>query len=341
MRHPSPMTSPAPAAASGDGALGWARAWQQALYGPDGFYRRAAPAQHFATSAQGIPGGGALLAEAVAALAARYRCTAVVDVGAGRGELLTELATRAPRLALTGVDVVPRPPDLPPGVDGWLVSPGGPALPPTLGDLQDTLVLAHEWLDVVPCQVAQRDRHGVWREVEIIARSGTVTERPGPPLTGAEQEWAERWLAPQVWRAEIGLARERALTDLLTRVRSGLVVVVDYGHRGADRPPGGTLTGFRDGRQVDPVPDGASDLTAHVAVDALLATLPRGARAQRQGTVLRDLLGDPAPPVPHDLSRSDPGAYLRALARRGALGTLTSGALGDFWWVQVPVGDVR
>ncbi|ANS78856.1 hypothetical protein SGUI_1460 [Serinicoccus hydrothermalis] len=344
----------------------WEEAWQHALYGTDGFYRRGAPAEHFATSAQGIPGAGRVLAEAVAELCARHGCDRVVDVGAGRGELLRSLREVAPGLHLTGVDVVPRPEGL--DVDAWLVAPGGAALPDALRDLGSTLVLAHEWLDVVPCPVAERDEQGVWREVRVRrSAEGAWRESPGPALGGDDLAWAQRWLEPaplmpgddssavmhqrrgtasayeSVVRGEIGLPREAALIDLVGRIRSGLVVVVDYGHTAADRPRHGTLTGFRDGREVEPVPDGSCDLTAHVAVDALAASLPSPTghplAPQRQREVLLDLIGDPSPPVPHDLARERPQAYLEALARRAALRALTSGALGDFWWLVVEVGE--
>ncbi len=338
MRHPSGMSTPAPP----HGTTGWEPAWQEALYGPGGFYRASAPAAHFATSAQGIPGGGELLAAAVVALAHRHGCRRVVDVGCGRGELLTQVRRLDPSLHLTGVDVVARPAGL--DVDAWLVSPGGAALPDGLRDLPETLVVAHEWLDVVPCPVVARDGTGVWRSLAVAADG---TEHLGPVVRGDDLAWVRRWLDDDGddlpgRRGEVGLPREAALADLLGRVRSGLVVVVDYGHTEDDRPPHGTLTGFRGGREVAPVPDGSCDVTAHVAVDALLASLCTGrtggpSRLVRQRDLLRELLGDPGPPVPHALARSDPPAYLGGLARRAALTTLTGGALGDFWWLLVPM----
>lgn len=306
----------------------WQDAWHDALYGPDGFYRRAAPAEHFATSVQGVPGAGEVLAEAVLALAHRHRCTRVVDVGAGRGELLAHLRRLDPDLRLTGVDVVGRPP----GLDAdWRVSPGGHDLPPDLVGLRSCLVLAHEWLDVVPCPVVERDEHGVWRVV-TVRRDGT--EALGPPLDGEDLDWARRWLDPHVRRAEVGRPRDRAWADLVSRVETGLVVAVDYGHTRAERPVHGTLTGFRSGREVDPVPDGSCDLTAHVAVDSL------GGDVVRQCDALRDLLPDTArAPLPHALARTEPAAYLRGLARRGAVAALTApGGLGDFRWVSVTRG---
>ena len=50
--------------------------------------------------------------------------------------------------------MVARPADLPDAV-AWLRSPGGARLPAGLTDLDDVLVVAHEWLDVVPCTVAE------------------------------------------------------------------------------------------------------------------------------------------------------------------------------------------
>ncbi|WP_238348506.1 SAM-dependent methyltransferase [Ornithinimicrobium pratense] len=315
------------------GALPWELAWQAALYGPDGFYRHHAPAEHFATSAQGLPGAGGILAEAVLALARRYQCRHVVEVGAGRGELLSQLRSLPSHLHLTGVDVVPAPPGL--QVDRWLVSPGGAHLPDGLDDLHDTLVLAHEWLDVVPCPVVDRAKEDPagWRSV-LVTVDGQ--EQPGPPPAGPDLEWAQRWLRPEVERAEIGLPRDRALADLLSRVRSGLVVVVDYGHTAADRPRHGTLTGYRQGREVTPAPDGTCDLTAHVAFDSLTQVTGRW-HLTTQGELLRELVGDPKDPVPHHLASTDPQAYLAAVARRAALTTLTApGGLGDFRWLLAP-----
>jgi len=99
----------------------WRDAWHDALYGPHGFYRRPeGPAGHFTTSTHGPL--GARFADALGRLADREGVHSIVDVGCGRGELLTSLAVQRPDLRLTGVDVVARPVDLPDGV-AWLRSP--------------------------------------------------------------------------------------------------------------------------------------------------------------------------------------------------------------------------
>src|SRR5690606_21176985 len=104
------------------------------------------------------------------------------------------------------------------------------------------------------------------------------TERLGEPVAGAEAQWLARWWPLEGeagLRAEIGLPRDRAWAAAAGTVARGLAVAVDYAHTAAARPAFGTLTGFRDGRQAAPVPDGSCDITAHVALDACAETVPR------------------------------------------------------------------
>lgn len=310
----------------------WDLAWQQALYGPDGFYRATLPAAHFATPAQGVPGGTPVLAEALVALARQHDLAQVVEVGSGGGELLAEILALAPDLRLTAVEVAPtsqavRSPG--PACVRWLAAPGGAGLPDELTQLESALVLAVEWLDVVPCPMAQVGRSGVPLRVEVEVGSGR--ERLADPLEGPDLAWAERYWpvrrAAAGARVEIGRTRDRAFADLVGRVASGLVVAVDYGHRASERPAFGSLTGYREGGQVAAVPDGTCDLTAHVAIDSLATT-----RLARQ----RDILGDLAPSAgrpDHALAATDPPAYLAALSREAAHAALRArNGLGGFWW---------
>jgi SAM-dependent MidA family methyltransferase len=309
----------------------WQAAWQDALYGPRGFYRgTGGPVEHFSTATHGGP--GEVLAVALARLARENGLTQVVDVGAGRGELLAHLYAADPGLRLTGVDVVPRPEGLEQSVD-WLVAPGGPALPAKLRDLDEALVVAHEWLDVVPCPVAQVADDAVLRRVLVDPVTGE--ESSGPPLAADELDWASaHWPAAAVGeRVEVGLTRDRAWSDLVGRVRRGVVVAVEYGHRAGDRPAGGTLTAYRSGRQVTPVPDGSCDLTAHVAMDSLDHD-----ELLDQRTALRGLgVSGRTPSL--DLARSNPQAYLAALAASSSAAALIApGGFGDFLWALKRVG---
>ena len=270
-----------------------------------------------------------MFAEGIAALADVEGARWVLDVGAGRGELLAALHRRRPDLRLTGVDVVARPAGLPADVE-WVRSPGGAALPDGLADLSDVLVVAHEWLDVVPCTVAEVDDRG--RPRTVLVDPGSGKESLGEPLRDEERAWCEaHWPAHTVLpgeRIEVGLARDRAWAGLLARIRTGTALAVDYGHTRADRPPQGTLVGYRAGAQVQPVPDGSCDITAHVAVDSLAHD-----RLLTQARALRDLGVTPDDPA-HATARTDPAGYLSALARASALRALTApGGLGDFHWV--------
>lgn len=308
--------------------LPWRDAWQGALYGASGFYRRGGgPARHFTTSTHAPL--GATFAEGVLALADREGATHVVDVGAGRGELVTALHRLRPALRLTAVDVVERPGGLPEGIE-WLVSPGGADLPAALRDLDDVLVVAHEWLDVVPCTVAEVGADGTLRTVLVDPAHGT--ESLGGPLGGPDRAWCARHAASDPLeagdRVEVGRARDLAWAGLLGRIRTGTALAVDYGHTRATRPATGTLVGYRDGTTVPPVPDGGCDVTAHVAVDSL---------EQDERLTQREALfglGLTASTPPLGLARTDPPAYLAALARASAVTALTArGGLGDFHWV--------
>jgi len=336
------------------GWVDWADAWAEALYGGSGFYRSAAgPAGSFATSSQGIPMVGEVLAGALVELARREGLTSFVDFACGRGELVTRMHRLAPDLSCVGVDVVARPHALPDPVR-WVQAGGGPGVPGDLGGALGasgcaaaggTLVMANEWLDVVPCTVAELDDHLVLRTVQVQPRTGA--ERLADPLTEADLRWCERhWPMDRCRpgdRVEVGRSRDAAWQGLvaavsaLDRLGPSLVAAVDYGHTAAARPAAGTLTGFRDGVQVAPVPDGSSDLTAHVAMDSLGADEVRDQRAMLRELGVRGTLPDRA------LSRADPASYLGGLARSFAeTALLARGGLGELSWaisrVHPPTG---
>ncbi|MCX4435641.1 SAM-dependent methyltransferase [Streptomyces mirabilis] len=338
---------------------GWREATEEALYGPSGFYRGPeGPAGHFRTSVH----ASSLFAAAVARLLCRVDEAlgrpaelAFVDMAAGRGELVTsvlaalpaEVASRARGYAVERAD---RPAVLDHRIE-WLSRP-----PKGITGL----LFANEWLDNVPVEVAEVDATGVPRVV--LVRDDDGAERLGEPVGGAEAEWLRRWwpLASEEMpfpgapseempsddvpshgmpfegaRAEIGLPRDTAWAGAVASLDRGLAVAVDYAHFAAARPPFGTLTGFREGRETAPVPDGSCDITAHVALDA--CALP-GGRVVTQRAALRALGVSGARPA-LSLAATDPTAYVRALAGAGEAAELTAaGGLGDFGWLLQPVG---
>ncbi|MBQ1072418.1 SAM-dependent methyltransferase [Micromonospora sp. C31] len=362
-------------------SIRWRDAMRRALYGPGGFFvAGSGPADHFRTSVHASPAFAAALLRLVgqvdAALGHPDRLD-VVDVGAGRGELLRALSAAlgtppaaarpsapsgpssagpAPsasvplafRVRLTAVEKASRPVDLPDGID-WLDEiPAGIT----------GLLVATEWLDNVPLDVAVHTAEG-WRY--LLVDPATGEETVGDPVDPADADWLARWWPvpaagvdgtgptgsgcpepPAAVRAEIGRTRDDAWAEAVDRVDRGLALAVDYGHLRDGRPVDGTLTGYRGGRQVPPVPDGSRDVTAHVAVDSVASAGATVARCAydlvSQREALRALGADGGRP-PLSLAVGDPAGYVRALAAASAVAELTDPAgLGGHWWLRQPVG---
>ncbi|WP_156727420.1 SAM-dependent methyltransferase [Streptomyces apocyni] len=332
---------------------GWREATEAALYGPGGFYLRPeGPGGHFRTSVH----ASGLFAEAVARLLCRVD-TALgrpprldfVDVGAGRGELVTGVLAALPaevatRVRAYAVERAARPADLDDPRIEWT---GG------VPDGVTGLLFANEWLDNVPVDVVEVDPSGVPRRVLVRADG---TESLGDPATGPDARWLARWwpLSDEPGlRAEPGAPRDAAWAAAVGRLTRGLAVAVDYGHARGDRPAFGTLTGFREGRECRAVPDGTCDITAHVALDACAeagAGVVDGAGAVVEGAAgvaprlltQRDALrglGVRGSRPPLALASSNPVGYLRRLSGAGEAAELTAtGGLGDFGWLVQPVG---
>ena len=337
------------------GMLGWRAATAAALYGPQGFYLRAGPgpAAHFRTSAHASPLYAAALLgllHAVDQALGHPDPLDVVDVGAGRGELLlglraaqahTELHTR---VRLSAVEIATRPADLPADISWSSELPTG-----VVG-----LVVANEWLDDVPLDVVVATEAG---PRIVLVDPATGEESPTGPVPGAEDlDWLERWwpLSPPAAaagdRAEVGRPRDEAWMAAVSGLRRGVALAIDYGHtrpqRVAGRFAAGTLTGYRAGRVVPPVPDGSCDVTSHVALDACAAA---GASVGAGPSVLctqRDALtrlGVGSAPTlgarpAYELARRDPGGYLAALVRAGEAAELTArDGLGSLRWLAQAV----
>ncbi|QWB23952.1 MULTISPECIES: SAM-dependent methyltransferase [Streptomyces] len=313
---------------------GWRAAAEEALYGPAGFYRRdEGPAGHFRTSVH----ASSLFAGAVARLLCRVdealgrpAVLDFVDMAAGRGELAGGVLNALPadvaaRTRVYAVEIAGRPPGLDHRIE-WRAAPP---------ERITGLLFANEWLDNVPVEVAEVDSADTARLV-LVREDGS--ERLGEPVGGDQARWLQRWWplpGEAGLRAEIGLPRDEAWASAVAALDRGLAVAVDYAHTADARPPFGTLTGFREGRETAPVPDGSCDITAHVALDA--CALP-GGRLLPQREALHALGVTGARP-PLTLASTDPAAYVRALAGAGEAAELTAaGGLGDFGWLVQPVG---
>ncbi|MFD6678749.1 SAM-dependent methyltransferase [Micromonospora parva] len=413
----------------------WRDAMNRALYGPGGFFvAGGGPAAHFRTSVHASPVFATallrLLTQVDAALGHPPRLD-VVDVGAGRGELLRALvglavgvsgepahsgrsglipawagspetltpttsARRSPdepslvtarpslaeRVRFTAVEYAERPENLPEEISWAAEIPDGIT----------GLLIATEWLDNVPLDVAAHTTEG-WRYVLVDPDSGVETI--GESVTPDDLDWLTTWWpdltgspsatsdpdpgltstdatsgsesgfraarsaqgssltarsrpgCPETpsgdyQRAEIGRTRDDAWASAVRKMERGLAVAVDYGHLSADRPVDGTLTGYRGGRQVPPVPDGTSDVTAHVAMDSVASAGAEVAGCAYSLVSQREALralGAAGGRPPISLAGTDPAGYVRALAAASAVAELTDPAgLGGHLWLRQPVG---
>lgn len=282
-------------------------AMEQALYGPGGFYTHHRPGRHFITSAQ-----SALFAGAIANLVGRVDTALghpdrldIVDVGAGEAELLTHLMAALPD-------------DLRRRAHPHPVELENPAVPAGITGI----LLATEWLDNVPLDLAADGRY----------------LNDGAPLEPADAAWIQRWWPDAEGVVEIGRSRDEAWAAVVGRLRAGLALTVDYGHFLGTRPAHPTLTGFRSGREVEPLLDGSTDITCHVAIDSVAEAGGHPYTVMRQREALKALGVDGARP-PLELARSSPTEYVRQLSRASEAAMLIDPqGLGAHWWLWHEVG---
>ncbi|HEX6872237.1 MAG TPA: SAM-dependent methyltransferase [Micromonosporaceae bacterium] len=329
-------------------AVPWRQAMAQALYGPGGFFTRAdqpgGAGGHFRTSVHASPlFATALLRLIVTADEALDQPDPfdVVDIGAGAGHLLRRLSVLAPtylrrRLRLSAVELAPRPHDLPEHI-GWYQQ-----APPPRGITG--VLLATEWLDNVPLEIAEIGPDGELHYVLVDQPTGVETL--GPILTDADAAWAARWWSEPEWapgvRIELGPPRDEAWAASVAALVAGLAITVDYGHMWYDRPLAGTLAGFLAGRDTTTIPDGSRDLTAHVAIDAVCAAgeavagQPAALMTQRDALAALGLDGA-RPPL--SLAEQDPAGYVQALSLASQAAELMDlEGLGRHFWIVQPVG---
>jgi hypothetical protein len=209
----------------------WKQAWDTALYGPGGYLRN---------NPLELTRDRVELSDFVAERAERF--DEVVLLGAA-GLLAPDLSMRVPRLLIRS--------DLPERFGG--------------------LVVALDWLAHVPTHVVRADDDGRPRIVHVDSVTGEeilgslVSDAGVPPTIG---EWLSRhWPLQQPYaRAEVGTAREAAWRDVVRRLDGGAAIALEPGHSQENRPGDGSL---RTPSGALPVPDGARDLLADVALDAL------------------------------------------------------------------------
>jgi SAM-dependent MidA family methyltransferase len=238
-----------------EGPLLFSEFMEMALYDPEcGYYTAreggAGPfGKHgdFFTAAQLSPVFGRLME----CLARRLHHTAVVDWGAGRRDLQTQL-TGLRYIAVDNPDShTPR--------------------------LDRALVIANELFDALPVDLARREG-GEWRQMRVTPGQDAFRFVSAEPLAGEWLEYAheaERCLPEEESspRLELPVRIAPEMERISSAVRSGHLLALDYGyrHRELIRFPQGTLMGYRKHRASEEVllEPGLRDITAHVPFDYL------------------------------------------------------------------------
>jgi SAM-dependent MidA family methyltransferase len=183
--------------------------------------------------------------------------------------------------------------------------------------------------------------------VEVTDDGG---ERLGAAPAPEQEAWLTSWwprpdsadeasdeLGPA--RAEIGLARDTAWKGAVSVLERGIAVAIDYAHTRASRPLFGSLTGYAQGRQTVPIPDGSCDITAHVALDACASAAQADWTVHGNQRAVFHSLGITGGRPDLALASSDPRGYLRALSQASAAAELTDpDGLGGFGWLVQGVG---
>jgi SAM-dependent MidA family methyltransferase len=258
--------------------------WQR-----DDFYARHRAEDHFRTEPMTSP----RVAEHVIRRIERYRTpqqpVEIFDIGAGDGALVQAIATMTD-YTVHGIDIRPKPAHLDSRIH-WHGAPPEPnrdALP---------VVVCHEFLDDVPCEVVECTEDG---SPFLLHMDDDGTPHRGPALTdpaaganrAALMTWMQRWwpISRPYSRAEIGLERDRMWRKLTGFAAGGLAFAIDYGHLLPERLvgtwDGGTLLCFRAGRPASVAFTGDRNITAHVAMDAVAhASAPGIKRLARQRTL--------------------------------------------------------
>lgn len=259
---------------------------------PEGFSARHRAEDHFTTSIDVGDHVARWLVARCADVAERLAIAApmIVDVGAGSGRLLRQLLDLGfPAGQLLGVDVRPAPPDLP---VRWIQGVAPDCVPPLSG-----ILFAHEFLDDVAVDVVSA---GHLRNVDGSR---------GPVADPADLQWLSgRGRADGL----VGRRRDQVWSRLVSAVTVGEAIAVDF--------VGAGVLGYRAGRQVEPCPDGRTDICAGVDLAACRAVT--GGRVLPQHRVLA-------------------GLSAQTVTERAELAVLRDrNGFGAFGWLITEVGSV-
>jgi SAM-dependent MidA family methyltransferase len=334
------------------GFMPLARYIELVLYAPAlGYYlagaRKFGAAGDYTTGPELTPLYGAAVARQLDAVLVQTGTREIVELGAGSGALaaavLSELTKRdAPPLHYRILEVSP---ELRARQQAAIAAVADASrvhvewldrLPASI----DGVVVMNEVLDAIaPCVIARR--RGAWLERGVVWRAGRldVDERPldDPRIRALA---AARFPADGDYLSEVNPAAEALVATIARRIRTGALLVIDYGFPQHEyyhpQRSTGTLVGhYRHRVHADPLLwPGLSDLTAHVDFTAMAQAAERaGMRVAGFATQASFLIGCGLLHLLADIGATDSLAYIRAAA---AVQTLVSPAeMGELFKVML------
>jgi SAM-dependent MidA family methyltransferase len=325
-----------------EAAGGWipfARYMHLVLYAPGlGYYvagaRKFGAAGDFVTAPDMTPLFAKTLARPIAAILDRSSSRDILELGAGSGALAAGLLAAVPDVAHYRILEVS--PELEERQRAALTAPA--SWIDELPDAIDGAVVANEVLDAIPPHVVAR-REGRWLE-RGVTWNGRLARDDRPlaePLRAIAQA---RFPADGDYESEINPAAEALVESVARRMRSGALVVIDYGFPESEyyhpQRAAGTLMGhYRHRAHAEPfLWPGLSDLTAHVDFTAIALAGERGGLAVAGfGSMAAFLVG--AGILDHLAAVGDP-AQARYVREAAAVQRLLSPAeMGELFKVMV------
>jgi len=136
------------------------------------------------------------------------------------------------------------------------------------------VVFCNEFFDALPVDAAVR-RTGTFREMLVGWGQDRFTWVEGPPLSGEQADYVERYAKDAedgTW-VEINLESLRWLDGIAERLERGYLLIIDYGFtmRELPRYPRGTLMSYSRHRADEDIlaDPGERDITSHVPFTAL------------------------------------------------------------------------
>jgi SAM-dependent MidA family methyltransferase len=306
---------------------------EESLYGDGGFFTRGGGAgragRDFVTSPEVGPLFGAVVARALDGWwddLGREDPFLVVDAGAGRGRLATDVLAAAPRCAKAlryvlversaelraahrdVLEVEPAEDVLGPAVRGGDDAPfvqvtGVGPIVTSLAEMpaapMSGVVVANELLDNLPFRVVERAEGG-WVEVRISHDGDRFVESPVPatPEVAVDAGTVAAGVVPVGARLPVPVAARQWLHAAAGALRRGVLAVVDYTATApelVERGQDGWLRTYLDQARGRPPLDapGEQDITADVPVEFLVHAAARAGftleRETTQAEWLRDL----------------------------------------------------